>query len=58
MAAMLEGITLPSNMANKTTTCLHLVKRLIAMLKIGVNTTTTSFLQFSWSSSAKFAFID
>ena len=43
LAAMLEGATLPSNMAAKTITCLCLVKRLIVTLIFDVNTTTASF---------------
>ena len=37
LAAMLEGILLPSNMAAKTTFCLDLVKRLIVTLRCAVN---------------------
>ena len=43
LAAMLEGILLPSNMAAKTTFCLNLAKRLIVTLRYGVNVTTSSF---------------
>ena len=46
LAAMLEGILLPSNMAAKTTFCLYLVKRLIVTLRCAVNVTTSSFQQF------------
>ena len=56
VAAMLEGILLPSNMAAKTTFCLYLVKRLIVTLRCAVNVTTSSFQQFPWSLSAKFLF--
>ena len=37
LAAMLEGILLPSNMAAKTSFCLDLVKRLIVTLRCAVN---------------------
>ena len=56
LAAMLEGILLPSNMAAKTTFCLYLVKRLIVTLRCAVNVTTSSFQHFPWSLSAKFVF--
>ena len=46
LAAMLEGILLPSNMAAKTTLCLYLVKRLIVTLSCPVNVTTPSFQHF------------
>ena len=46
LAAMLEGILLPSNMAAKTTFCLYLVKRLIVTLRCPVNVTTSSFQHF------------
>ena len=48
LAAMLEGIFLPSNMAAKTTFCLYLVKHLIVTLRCTVNVTTSSFQHFSW----------
>ena len=47
LAAMFEGILLPSNMAAKSTFCLYLVKRLIVALRCAVNGTTSSFQQFS-----------
>ena len=56
LAAMLEGILLPSNMAAKTTFCLYLVKRLIVTLRCAVNVTTSSFQHFPWTLSAKFVF--
>ena len=46
LAAMLEGILLPSNMAAKTTFCLHLVKRLIVTLRCAVNVATSFFQHF------------
>ena len=46
LAAMLEGILLPSNMVAKTTFCLYLVKHLIVMLRCAVNVTTSSFQHF------------
>ena len=49
LAAMLEGILLPSNMAAKTTFCLYLVKRLIVTLRCAENVTTSSFQHFPWS---------
>ena len=54
LAAMLEGILLPSNMAAKTTLCLYLVKRLLVTLRCAVNVTTSSFQHFPWSLGAKF----
>ena len=56
LAAKLEGILLPSNMAVKTTFCIYLVKRLLVTLRCPVNVTTSSFQHFLWSLSAKFAF--
>ena len=56
LAAMLEGILLPSNMVAKTTFCLYLVKHLIVTLRCAVNVTTSSFQHFPWSLSAKFVF--
>ena len=56
LATMLEGIPLPSNMADKTTLYLYLVKRLIVTLRCAENVTTSSFQQFPWSLSAKFLF--
>ena len=56
LAAMLEGILLPSNMAAKTTFCLDLVKRLIVTLRCAVNISTSTFQHFPWSLSAKFVF--
>ena len=41
LAAMLEGILLPSNMAAKTTFCLYLVKRLIVTLRYSETVTTS-----------------
>ena len=41
LAAMLEGILLPSNMAANTTFCSYLVKRLIVTLRCAVNITTS-----------------
>ena len=49
LAAMLEGILLPSNMAAKTTFCLDLVKRLIVTLRCAVNVPTSIFQHFPWS---------
>ena len=49
-------ICMPSNMAARSTFCLYLVKRLIVTLRCAVNITTTSFLHFPWSLSAKFVF--
>ena len=46
LAAMLEGILLPFNMAAKTTFCLYLAKRLIVTLRCAVNVTTSSFQHF------------
>ena len=43
LAAMLEDILLPSNMAAKTTFCLYLVKLLIVTLRCAVKVTTSSF---------------
>ena len=51
LAAMLEGILLPSNMAAKTTFCLYLVKRVTVTLRCAVNVTTSCFqhsLKFNW----------
>ena len=56
LAAMLEGILLPSNKPAKTTFCLYLVKRLIVTLRGAVNVTTSSFQHFTWTLSAKFVF--
>ena len=56
LAAMLEGILVPSNMAAKTPFCFYLVKRLIVTLRCAVNVTTSSFQHFPWSLSAKFVF--
>ena len=56
LAAMLEGLLLPSNMAAKTTFCLYLVNRLIVALRCVVNFTTSSFQHFPWSLSAKLVF--
>ena len=47
LAAMLEGILLPSNMAAKTTFSLYLVKRVIVMLRCAVNI-GTYFQYFLW----------
>ena len=47
LAAMLEGILLPSDMMAKTTFCLYLVKRLIVTLRCVVNVTTSPFQHFS-----------
>ena len=56
LAATLEGILLPSNMAAKTNFCLWLVKYLLVMLKCAVNVSTSSFQHFPWTLSAKFVF--
>ena len=56
LAAMLEGILLPSNMVAKTTFCLYLVERLLVMLRCAVNVATSSFQHSPWSLSAKFLF--
>ena len=56
LAAMLEGILLPSNMAAKTTFFFYLVKRFIVSLRCSVNVTTSSFQHFPWSLSVKFVF--
>ena len=56
LAAMLEGILLPSNMAAKTTFSLYLVKCFIVSLRCSVNVTTSSFQHFPWSWSVKFVF--
>ena len=55
LAAMLEGIRLPFNMADKTTFCLYLVKCLIVTLRCAVNVTTSSFQHFPWNLNAKLA---
>ena len=55
LAAVLEGILLPSKIAAKTTLCLYLVKCLIVTLRCAVNVTTSSFQNVPWSLSAKFA---
>ena len=46
LAAILEGILLPSNMAAETTFCLYLVKRLTVTLRCAVNVTTSPFQHF------------
>ena len=56
LAVMLEGILLPSNMAAKTTFCLHLVELLIVMFRCATNVTTSFFNIFLGSLSAKFVF--
>ena len=56
LAAMLEVILLPSNMAAKTSFCLYPVKRLIVTLRCAVNVTTSSFQNVPWSLSAKSVF--
>ena len=43
LAAMLEGMLLPSNMAAKITSCLYLVQRFIITLRCAVNVITSSF---------------
>ena len=43
LAAMLEGILLPSNMAAKITFCIYLVKCLIVTFRCAINVTTSSF---------------
>ena len=53
LAAMLEGILLPSNMVAKTTSCVYPVKYLLVTLKCAVNVTTSSFQHFPLSLSAK-----
>ena len=55
LAAMLEGILLPSNMAAKTSFCLDLVKRLIVTLRCAVNVPTSTFQHSPWSLRAKFS---
>ena len=40
LAAMLEGMLLPSNMASKTTSCLYLVQPFIVTLKCAANVIT------------------
>ena len=47
---------MPSNMAAKTTFCLHLVKLLIVMFRCATNVTTSFFNIFLGSLSAKFVF--
>lgn len=54
LAAMLEGMLLPSNMAVKTTFCLYLVKCLIVAFRCAINVAISSFQHFPWSVSAKF----
>ena len=54
LAAVLEGILLPSNMAGKTSLCLYLVKRLIVTRRCAVNVATSSFQHFPWSLRARF----
>ena len=49
LAAMLEGILLPSNMAAKTTFCLYLVKRLIVKHRCAVHVTKSVCRHFPWS---------
>ena len=49
LAAMLNGILLPSNVAAKPTFCLYLVKSLIVTLRYAVNFNTSSFQHFPWS---------
>ena len=56
VAAMLEGILLPSSKAATTTFCLYHVKRLIVSLRCAVNVTTSSFQHFPRRLSAKVAF--
>ena len=56
LAAILEGILLPSNMVAKTTFCLHVIKRLTVTLRCAVSVTTSFFQHFLWSLSAKFVF--
>ena len=46
LAAMLEGMLLPSNMAAKITSCLYLVQRFIVTLRCAVNVITSSFQHF------------
>ena len=46
LAAMLEGILLPSNLSAKTTFSLYLVKRLIVTLRCAVNVSTSYFQHF------------
>ena len=50
------GHTLPSNMAAKTSFCLHLVKLLIVVLRCAANITLSFCQHFLWSLSAKFVF--
>ena len=47
LAATLEGILLPSNMAAKTIFCLYPVKGLIVTLRCAVNVTTSYFQHFA-----------
>ena len=46
LAAMLEGILMPCNMAAKTPFCLDLAKRLIVTLRCAVNVPTSTFQHF------------
>ena len=50
------GHTLAPNMADKTTFCLDLVKRLIVTLRCVVNVPTSTFQHSPWSLRAKFVF--
>ena len=54
LAAVLEGILLPSNMAAKTTFCVYLVKCLIVKFRCAINVTTSFFQHSAWSSSVIF----
>ena len=56
LAAMREGILLPSNMAAKSTFCLYRVKSLVVTLRCSVNVTTSSFQRFPLSLLAKLVF--
>ena len=46
LAAMFEGILLPSYLSAKTTFSLYLVKRLIVTLRCAVNVSTSYFQHF------------
>ena len=46
LAATLECILLPFNLAAKTTFCLYLAKGLIVTLTCAINVTTSSFQHF------------
>ena len=54
LAAMLEGILLPSNMVARTIFCLYHVKCFIVKFRCAISITTSSFQHFPRSLSAKF----